>query len=126
MIARVLPKDEWGRMKDPDLPVLLPFLDPEEVRIVVIEEAGEIVASVAVMRITHYEGLWIDPKHGLGVMRALRRKAAATAETWANGWVMAGAADDRMRDVLGRMGAAPIPLETFMLNLGGESCRLQS
>lgn len=127
MRSVILNPAQWDRLKDADLPLLLPFLNLDDVRVVAVEDdAGEIIASMAVLRLTHYEGAWVSPKHGLGATRALLKKAEECAERWANGWVMAGAADDRMRSILGRMGAAKIPLDTYMLNLGGSPCRLQS
>jgi hypothetical protein len=76
---------------------------------------------MTVLRATHFEGAWIDPEHrNAGVTRGLMRLAADIArERWDNQWVFAGSADERMTDVLGRLGAVRVPMDTYMIGLGG-------
>lgn len=100
--------------------MLLQYLKPEDVDVVVVEDdAGEVMASLAVMRVVHLEGLWIDPAaKNAGVARGLLREAVRVAEKWcSSGWVFGGAADDRMRDLLERLGGARVPMDTYALHL---------
>lgn len=121
MKARVLPPEEWHRVDAASpLPPLWPYVRPEDVRMVVVEEAGEIVGALAVLRMTHLEGLWLAPEYrgNPGVVRGLLKQAGTVASEWAAGWVFAGVTEQNMQGILGRMGATQIPVEVFMLQLG--------
>ena len=121
MSARVLPPEEWDRLDDPRLPVpFVPYVNPENAEVVVVEQDGRIVAMMTVFKATHIEGPWIDPEaRGLGVTRSLLRRATELAREDGSRWVYAGAADDRMRGILGRLKAVQIPMDTYVMPLGG-------
>lgn len=120
MKARVLPPEEWGRLVDQDLPVLLPYAHNGDVSVVVVEDGSRIVASMAIMRVTHLEGVWIDPEYrNAGTVRRLLGATIDAAKKWPSNWAIAGAADDRMRDILPRMGATKVPVDSYVLTLGG-------
>lgn len=118
MTVRVLPVEEYPRLEKQG-PLALPFI-PGQTDIVVVEDEKEIVARMMVMRMTHLEGVWIDPAHrNAGVVNALLRESVRVASAWPDKWVLAGAADDTMRDILNRMKGAWWPGEFYMLGLGG-------
>jgi hypothetical protein len=89
MQARVLPAAEWDRLAETglDLTLWLP-LDRQAAQIVVVEDAGAIVACWSVMAVRHVEGFWVHPAHRqrggalrrlfVG-MRTLLRSLGATA-----------------------------------------------
>lgn len=128
MIARILPRDEWGRLTGSNVP-MFGSVRPEDVDIVVVEDGDKIIACLTVLRITHFEGVWIDPESkGLGVTRALLRLAIELARVRGDDWVMGAAenGDERMAKVLDKMGAVRVGLTPYVIALGGESCRLPS
>lgn len=115
--------DQWHRMERTDIPPLT-GISPRDTSVVVVERDGKIVATLSVVRMTHLEGLWVDPAYkNAGVCRSLLRLSAGIAGVWDNEWVLAGAADERMRDILTRLGGVKVDMETYMLSLGGDPCR---
>ena len=119
----MLPPEEYARLERTGIP-LFPGVSPEDVSVVVVEDKGKVVACMTVLRATHFEGAWIDPEHrNAGVTRSLLRMASEIA---GSEWVFAGAADDHMRDVLGRLGAVMLPMDAYVLSLGGAQCRRPS
>lgn len=119
MRARVLPPEEWEKVSD--VPLLLNYSKPEDVRVVVVEDKeGRVVGQMVVLRIAHLEGAWIDPEHrNAGVVGALLKKTCETAQPWANKHVLAGAADENMVRILARIGAVHLPLQFYALGIGG-------
>jgi hypothetical protein len=121
VIARVLPAAEYGRLDAlTGLPPFAPFFRPEDLEVLVVEDEGRIVASVAVMRVTHYEGWWIAPEYrgNAGLVRRLMKRAVTVARKWSDGWVWAFADTPLMNDLLARLGGNRLPVETFVLSLG--------
>jgi hypothetical protein len=124
MKARILSPDEWTRMNAPELPPLVPFVEPENLAIVVVEDDdGGIMACVSAMRVTHFEGLWIAPEHrgNPGVFRSLIRQAYAVPRVRGERWVFGGAAhgDDRMERMCGRLGGRELPVKFYAMPVGG-------
>lgn len=110
-MIRMLPPEEWGRLKGRGPGPLLPHVPGAEV--VVAESGGEIVATLAVAPFVHFEGVWIDPAHrNAGVVRGLLRQAFDVADS---PWVVAGSADENMRGILTRLGAQKIAAEFWVL-----------
>lgn len=120
MKARTLGPEEWGLIEKDGMPPLFPFVDPANVDVVAVEDEGEIVACMTVLRVTHFEGLWIAPSRrgNAGVLRSLLRRGNAIAKERGEQWVMGGAADDAMRGYLGRLGGVAIPMDLFALGVG--------
>lgn len=125
MKARVLPPEEWSKLERTGVKVVT-GLHPKDQHVVVVEDAeGKVIACMTVLRATHLEGAWIDPEHrNAGVTRRLMGLSWAIAGALGTEWMFAGAADERMRDILGRLGGVKVPgLDTYMLGLGGKECR---
>lgn len=122
MIARILRPEEWGRLERPHIPPLTPYVRPEDMAVVVVEDGDRIAACVSVMRVTHFETLWIDHEYrgNAGVGRALLRQAVAVSKAWGSRWAFGGIEDDRMRGFIERLGGVHVPLQFYALPAGGE------
>jgi ribosomal protein S18 acetylase RimI-like enzyme len=123
MNTRVLPVEEWGRIEGSGLSALLPYCEPQNISVMVVEdEAGKILACVSALRVTHFEGLWIDPEHrgDPGVFRALIRKAYAVPRERNEAWVIGGAesGNEQMNALCRRLGGHPLPVEFFAMPVG--------
>ena len=123
MRTRILRPEEWQRLDGQDLSALLPYCEPQNISVVVVEDdAGEILAHVAVLRVTHFEGLWIKPEErgNAGVFRALIRGAYSAPRTWGERWALGGArnGDSLMQTLCYRLGGRSLPVEFFALPVG--------
>lgn len=125
MRTRILAPDEWDRLEGTELPPLLPYISPDNAAMVVVEDEGKVVASLAVLRASHLEGLWISPdKRGnAGVARALLRQAAELVRIRGEQWALGGCSDDRMRRLIGKLGGVQVPVELYALWVGVGACR---
>ena len=112
--ARILPREEWGRLGE-ERAAFYASVHPEDVRVIVVEEAGEIVATMAVMRMTHLECFWMAPyKAGnAGITRALLRGAFEAASEFAPNWFLANSDGPEMSETLERLGAEQVFVHTF-------------
>jgi N-acetylglutamate synthase-like GNAT family acetyltransferase len=63
MTTRILPQDEWIRLAGTEAADVWPHLDPMRSHVVVVEEAGEIIACHVLMQVLHAECLWVHPDH---------------------------------------------------------------
>jgi hypothetical protein len=120
--ARILKPEEWGRLTDPQVPPLTPFVRSGDMAVCVVEDGEQIVGCVSVLRAVHYESLWVDEKRrgNAGVGRALLRQAAAVTKVWGAQWALGGIEDDRMRGFIERLGGHRVPLQFYALPAGGE------
>jgi hypothetical protein len=93
--------------------------------VVVEDEAGQIVGSVQVAQVTHFEGLWIKPevRGNPGVMRALIRQAAAIPRVRGESWVIGGAAEGTMQGFNERLGGKRMAQDFYALWVGEAICR---
>jgi hypothetical protein len=116
MTTRVLPPSEWDRLAHTEFRHL-PWMHDEELTVVVVERAGEIVASWGLMPMWHLEGLWIDPSYRgkPSVARRLMRAIAGVIKDTHARWVMTGADTDAVRRMLIRVGAKAVPMDTFVI-----------
>jgi len=120
MKARILEPHEWQRLESGG--ELIKHCDPQNIQVVVVEKDGQIVASVCLLRITHFEGLWIKPEErgNPGIFRALIRKAygipRGRGETWAFGGAEYG--DDKMGAICNRLGGNWLPVSFYALPVG--------
>ena len=124
MKTRILKREEWPRLEAAAQSPVFQHADQRDVAMVVVENAaGEIVGSMAVLSITHFENAWVSPAHRskAGVLRALLRQAFAIAEVRGERWVMAGALDDddAMLEYLRRLGGVCMPVRFHALPTGG-------
>jgi len=123
MTARILPVEEWDRIEDAGLSALLPYCEPQNIAVMVVEDdAGKIVACVSALRVTHFEGLWIAPEHrgDAGAFSALIHAAYAVPREHGEKWVFGGAeaGDEQMSALCRRLGGHPLPVEFFAMPVG--------
>jgi|RhiMetdeSRZDD1v2_1073273.scaffolds.fasta_scaffold00788_61 hypothetical protein len=118
MIARTLAEHEWARLEETDHPSVLSFVDPKDMRVVVVEDEGKIRGSMAILRVTHLENVWVARDAGAGVKRLLIESALTAAREWSRDWAMASVGDDQVADLVTRIGGRKIPdLDTYMVSL---------
>jgi hypothetical protein len=95
---------------------MLAYVKAEDAQIAVIEDAGRIVGAWGVFRVTHLEGVWIDPAYRLRprAVLALKRAALQAAAQWAP-WAWTGAATDAVRRLILKLGGQPVPMESYIV-----------
>lgn len=123
MRTRVLAPEEWQDAKVPDLPDMMLLTEPQNVDVVVVEDdEGKVLASVCALRVTHFEGLWIDPsaRGNPGVFRALIREAYQVPRDRRETWVFGGAkdGDERMRSLCSGLKGQELPLRFYAMPVG--------
>lgn len=121
MNARILPREEWSKLAVSGIAPMEETLRPEDVQMVVIEDGGRIVATMGVFRVTHFEGLWIDPEYrgNAGLGRRLIKMGITAARKWADNWVWGASDTDHMADIIGRIGGKPLPIQSHLIDIGG-------
>lgn len=118
MRTRVLPREEWPRLKGTEAEALWPLLDPETARVVAVEEDdGRIVATWTMMRVVHAECLWIAPSHrgSFGVFKRLVHAMRDVARSWNAKWVMTASVSDSVTAIITRLGGVPVPGLAFSM-----------
>ena len=91
--------------------------------VVVEDDKGEIVSSLAALLTTHFERLWIDPAYrgNPGVVRSLIRELYGVPRARAEHWAFATAGEDntRMESVCRRLGGRQMPpVKFYVMPLG--------
>ena len=119
MIARVLGENEWDRLSETGNPTVCSLADPGSLRYVVVEDEGRILAAMAVLRVTHLENVWVSKDAGAGVRRLLVKTAIETARDWTSSWAMASIGDDTIGGYVKRLGGRAVPVDTYIIPLGG-------
>lgn len=116
--ARILPREEWGRLPD-EIVAFLGTMNADDASVVVVEEGREIVARMVVMRVPHLESFWMAPDKlgNAGITRALLRGAVTQAREWAPNWIYANADNEETMRTLGRLGGRYMPMHTFLMPL---------
>ena len=116
MITRVLDRSEWDRLSDESgLKALLPYVSPDMVDVIAVEDEGRLVACWAVIKMTHLEGCWIDPEYrgNAGVALRLLKKAREVAGPMK--WAFTGAeqGEVHVHGLIERLGGVSIPIDTY-------------
>ena len=120
MTVRILSADEWPDAAFEGQPAVLPFVEPQNVALVVVEDQGRIVARLGVYSATYLEGLWVAPeyRHHAGVMRALLRQVIEIPKARGEHWAFGVCASEEMHGYLERLGRQ-VPVELFALSTEG-------
>jgi hypothetical protein len=118
--SRILPPEEWERLAGTEAETVWPVLDPENARVLVVEEDGEIVATWTAMRVVHMECIWVKPSHrGLvSVARRLFMGLREIASAWGARRVWTASLSPEVTGLIERFGGEPIPGAHFLLPLG--------
>lgn len=118
--TRVLPPEEWFKVSHTDMHNVLPYVEPQDLHIVVVEDGARIVGVWGVMRIVHLEGVWIDPEYrGRGsVARRLLRATLQVAKQIAPRWVMTAADNDGVRRLITKhLGGVHVPGDSYIVSM---------
>lgn len=117
MITRVLPPEEWPRLVGTEAEGLWPLLDPENARVIVVEDEGRIVGTWTLMRVVHAECIWIAPEYRgrVGVVKRLLRGLHDLAAVWGAAKVVTGSVSGHVTDLILRFGGQPLPYVAFVL-----------
>ena len=115
-MTRVLPREEWHRLGE-ERAAFYSSVNPEDIRVVVVEERGQIVATMAVLRIPHLECFWMAPdKAGnAGITRSLLRAAFGEVSGYAPNWCLANSDCPETNATLERLGGEWLPVHTYMM-----------
>lgn len=125
MITRQLPQAEWPRIAHTEIGPALEVLPPDDTRILVVEDAGQILGTWALIRYVHVEGVWVHPDHRkrgrvaahlLGGMREI-------AQAWGQSVVLTAAVTDDVRQLIAHLGGQQLPGDHYVLPINGARCR---
>lgn len=127
MITRILPQEEWSRLNGTEAELLWPYFNPEQTRVLVVEDEGRIVGTWTLMRVVHAECLWIAPSHrGLfGVTRRLLVAMRDIAKGWNVSAVWTGSKSAHVTDLIRRLGGKEPPFESFILPIEKHGNRVE-
>lgn len=113
LTTRVLPCDEWHRLDATELASAWRTLNPAYAEVIVVEQDGAIVGSVALLQALHAECL-SSPSPAVG--RALWTALKARVHAAGGSAVWGAAVDAPMRRLLTRH-AEPIPGDHFLVRM---------
>lgn len=122
MNARILsPEESVTRLEFLGLPLIGPAMRPDDAQIVVVEDKGRIVATMAVIRVVHYENCWVDPEYraNAGAVRKLLRAAKDAARKWAPMWIWGASDTDHVEVLLKKLGGVKMDVKSFALPVEG-------
>jgi len=117
--ARILPRTEYARLADTYLSALRDVI-PDEARVVVVEDDdGRIVASWMAFRVVHLEGCSVaeDQRGNPAVLRRLLGMMHRALGELGAVRVMTAADSDHVASLLFKLGAVPLPVEHFVLEV---------
>ena len=116
---RILPPDEWSKLADTELGAACQLWRPEDAAIVVVEDDGAIVATWALCRFWHVEGVWVAPSHRKrpGVVRRLLVAMFSLARRFGVKAAITGAVTDEVRKLLSHLDAEQLPGTYHVLKL---------
>lgn len=121
MTTRILPREEYHKLHETEIPAVLPYTRPEDIQVVVVEREGRVVAAWAVQRVVQLEGVWIAPeyrKRGTAAGRLLKA-TMAVARQWAPHWAFTGAQTEEVAGLLTKhLGAVRLPMESYIVPMG--------
>ena len=121
MIVRSLPVGEWDKLSGFDLGLAVPYLDPKDTTLLVVEDGDRIVGCLAVLTWYHAEAAWIHPDY--------RKKPSVARKLWtglhriARGLgarhLVSGVCDPSVADLLIKRGASPLPMQSWVFPVKG-------
>lgn len=117
MNTRILPPEEWHRLRGTELGEAYPFFDPDKTTIIVVEDGDRVVGCWSLLTVVHVEGLWIDSSYrkGATVGRRLIREMKALAKEKGYRAVVTTAQSDDIVGLVGNMGGHLLPGEHFVI-----------
>jgi hypothetical protein len=124
MTTRLLPPAEWSRLAGTELEQVYPLLDPMSAKVLVVEQAGIIVACWALIPYLHVEGMWLHPMHrrtrtGLRIWQELWAAMRSLVHVLGERVVLTAACTDDVRSLINRLGGRPLPGDHYVIPIGG-------
>lgn len=119
MTSRLLPREEWPKLAGSEAETVWPLANPENARVVVVEDDGRIVATWMVLRMTHVECLWIDPGYRgrFSILRRLWKGVRAVAREWGSRTVLTAAMSDDVRSLIALAQGQQLPGDHYVIPL---------
>lgn len=116
--TRHLPPAEWHKLAHTELGAVASLLTPDT-QVVVIEDAGQIVACWSLLPVWHAEGVWIAPSYRRSVSVVTRLLAAMRAMVATVGAkaVVTSSASPEVEALLEKLDARPLPARHFLWEL---------
>lgn len=120
MTTRILPPEEWPRLRGTEAETVWPHLDPQRAAIVVVEDEGVVIGCHVLMYVLHAECLWIHPDHRGkgGVARRLWAAVQRAARGAGVRSLVTAACDDKVKRLLSHVGAIQLPGEHYSIAVG--------
>src|SRR6516162_7946650 len=112
MTARVLPFIEWAKLAGTELDPLVNRFTDDELRVIVVEDKGQIIGCWGRLMMAHVEGFWIAPsqrRRGGRAMRTLFNAMVADTREAGLASVVTGAANEEVARLLTYCGAQALP-----------------
>jgi isopentenyldiphosphate isomerase len=124
----VLPPEEWPRLAGTEAEMLWPYFNPDNTRVIVVEDDGVIVGTWTLLTVIHAECLWIAPSHRgiFGVTKRLLAMMRRITEEWKASAVWTGSLSPHVTDLIKRLGGVPAPFESFILPVQVPKNRVES
>ncbi len=118
MIARVLPKGEYERLKETELEKVYPIL-PEGANVVVVEEDGKLLRTWALIPMLHAEGLWASPetRGRAGATRLLLKKAYEVGREMGTNVLLTSSLEEKVDRLIHKVGGIELPGRHFVINI---------
>ena len=119
MTTRILPVKEYSKVAHTGVEAWLEHAVPADTSIVVVEDGDRVVACWAVLRVTHLEGVWIDPayRHRVSVVSRLLAATFQVARQFGT-WAMTGAQTDDVRRLITKhLRGQRIDMDTYVVPL---------
>ena len=116
MTQRILPRDEYYKLRDTYLAPIAAAL-PSSARVIVVEEGETIVATWALLFVPHVEGVWTHPDYrkSAAVVRHLVTGMRAELRESGVDRVYTAAVDDEVRKLLQHFGAEKLPGDHYVM-----------
>jgi len=116
MRTRILPIEEWPRLKGTEAEALWPHLDPSKSAVVVVEDDGIVVGCHVLMYVLHAECLWVHPDYrSKGVMRELWSTVKRMVRAAGGRTRVTACTSDRVKKLLEYAGAERLPGQHFVI-----------
>jgi hypothetical protein len=125
MTSRLLPREEWHKAAHAPIAEAFATL-PEGAVLLVVEDAGAIVGTWAVMPYIHVHGLWIAPAYR-GRSTVMRRLLQGLERLVGRGTpVLTSAEDPDIEAMVRNYGGRQLPGVPMVFSVGGRSCQQSS
>ena len=119
MTARVLPREEYHRLRETPESAFWTAI-PESASVVVVERDGAIVARHILAPLVHVECLWKADGMGAGVSRLLWTTVQREArERYGASALVTTATDERITRLLAHVHAEKVPGDAYVIPLEG-------